>query len=753
MKRKTYRVLHVNSLFFPQYTGMGILIERMTPVARMLRDDVEHNVLAVFTPEPRPSDEPRSAMRNVFYLLSSDASRRHAQTKLLWWTVRNAWRYDFIHYHTHVDRSFLSYVVARLYGRRIGLAATLDDSVKAILDSYRPLFRPIARWLARNVLNAYVALSPKLNEETKSVVDPQKCHLVPMGIQIPILEQDHRSRARRALEIPDDAIVLIFVGSIDKRKDPGFLVRNLPPLTKRWPNILLLLVGPILDEEYGRSIESFIDARGLKENVRFCGRVEGPWEHYAASDIMVFASHKEGFGAAMIEGMAYEMPIVARLLPGVNDTFISQGESGFLFTGDEDYVAHMTTLLADEGLRGRMGAAARGHVEDNYGMSTVAAQYLKIFGFPTPAPAVTAGALSKGHSESLVISGTQPVRQDLIVAASVRAPVRLPSAMPPTLITMVDAEEEFDWSMPFSRDHTSVLSMGRQHLAHRIFDRYAVKPTYLVDYPVVSQDHGTGPLLELLRDGKCEIGTQLHPWVTPPFEEAVSAANSFLGNLPAKLQHAKIASMVAITEDRLGLRPRVFRAGRYGLGQETSGSLLDFGFQVDSSVMPRWDFAHEGGPNFLELKSNPFWIGKDSAILELPLTCEFVGWMPLRRARVGEFSVGRTGQALQLPGILARTNLLERIKLSPEGVTLEEAKKLTRSMLAEGHRVFVLSYHSPSLDIGKTPYVRTDDDLRRLLDWLDGYYDFFSKEVGGIMSTPLKLLAELTTRKEKSSAS
>jgi hypothetical protein len=85
---------------------------------------------------------------------------------------------------------------------------------------------------------------------------------------------------------------------------------------------------------------------------------------------------------------------------------------------------------------------------------------------------------------------------------------------------------------------------------------------------------------------------------------------------------------------------------------------------------------------------------------------------------------------------MARLRLLDRIRLSPEGMTLDEAKRLTRFLLAHGQKVFVVSYHTPSLGIGHTPYVRNEADLKKFLAWLEGYFDFFFGEVGGEISTP-----------------
>jgi hypothetical protein len=64
-------------------------------------------------------------------------------------------------------------------------------------------------------------------------------------------------------------------------------------------------------------------------------------------------------------------------------------------------------------------------------------------------------------------------------------------------------------------------------------------------------------------------------------------------------------------------------------------------------------------------------------------------------------------------------------------IAIDEGKRLIRQMIADGQRVFVLTYHSPSLEPGGTPYVRTAEDLTRFLAWLEEFYDFFTKEIGG----------------------
>lgn len=301
----------------------------------------------------------------------------------------------------------------------------------------------------------------------------------------------------------------------------------------------------------------------------------------------------------------------------------------------------------------------------------------------------------------------------------------------PLLVTTIDAEEDFDWTRPFSLASTDVTSMRSQHLAHRIFERYGVIPTYMVDHPVASQQEGRAPLKELLQGGHCEIGSQLHPWVTPPFIEHVSPRNSYQSNLPVALEFAKIQALTGELQSAFGVAPRIFRAGRYGVGANTGNILRHFGYEADTSVVPLWNFADQGGPDFRRFESRPYWFDRDRTLLELPLSAAVVGRAAGFRPSLTSHVFGRTGQMLHVPSVVSRLGLLERIKLTPEGIRIDEAKRLVRYMKDSGHKVFVLTYHSPSLEPGNTPYVRTQEDLAAFLRWLDEFFDFFTTEIGG----------------------
>ncbi|MDE2515496.1 MAG: glycosyltransferase [Rhodospirillales bacterium] len=68
--------------------------------------------------------------------------------------------------------------------------------------------------------------------------------------------------------------------------------------------------------------------------------------------------------------------------------------------------------------------------------------------------------------------------------------------------------------------------------------------------------------------------------------------------------------------------------------------------------------------------------------------------------------------------------------------------------MARGQRIFTLSYHTPSLEPGNTPYVRNQRDLANFLDALSGYLSFFRDTLGGSFATIGELHASLLAGQE-----
>ncbi|GGZ13092.1 polysaccharide deacetylase family protein [Novosphingobium colocasiae] len=280
-------------------------------------------------------------------------------------------------------------------------------------------------------------------------------------------------------------------------------------------------------------------------------------------------------------------------------------------------------------------------------------------------------------------------------------------------IVTVDTEEEFDWNAPLDRERHTIVTVPALRKFQQFCEGFGVVPSYLVDFPIASSSFAREAIGAAVLAGRAEIGVQLHPWVSPPFEEDVTEFNSFAGNLPYELEREKFRRLRDRIEQTFETAPLIYRAGRYGLGPNTAAILSEFGIAVDTSVRARFDYSSTGGPNYREHPLEPYWVGPDQRLLELPLTSVY--WGPLRR--IGNVIYPLLWRAPALRGVLARAGLLERIPLTPEGVTSAEALRGVDIAVDDGLPILVFSFHSPSLAPGHTPYVRNDDDLDALYDW------------------------------------
>lgn len=349
------------------------------------------------------------------------------------------------------------------------------------------------------------------------------------------------------------------------------------------------------------------------------------------------------------------------------------------------------------------------------------------------------------HGRAGCVGGSGPYPPGAMSLAFLqgRRPLRLPADHPPVLLVVIDTEEEFDWQAPFDRGQTSVEAMRHVGRGQELFDEFGIRPNYVIDYPVASQEAGYRLLREYAADGRATIGAHLHPWVSPPHEEQVSPYNSYPGNLPPELERAKLERLVETIETNLDTRPTVYKAGRYGFGPHTTATLEELGFEVDLSPCAGFDLTGDGGPDWSKTPPDAYRFGSAGSLVGFPCTGAFVGWLSGAAPGLYRASLRPPLRWARTPGILSRLGALERLMLSPEGYTLEHLRRLTRSLLARDQRILTLSFHSPSLEPGHTTYVRTESDLQAFLSVCRKYFEFFFGECRGATMGALELRAQL----------
>ena len=226
-------------------------------------------------------------------------------------------------------------------------------------------------------------------------------------------------------------------------------------------------------------------------------------------------------------------------------------------------------------------------------------------------------------------------------------------------VMTIDTEEEWDWKGDLPQKEFSVTNTRKIPKFQEFCNRLGVRPTYLIDYAIVTDDDSVNYLKKPFDANQCEIGGHLHPWCTPPVEEEINAKNSHMVNLPLDLAQKKLDNLTKVITKQFEYSPRSFRAGRWGINGKLLKVLAEHGYNVDTSVRP---FHEDIGFSYQNAVETPYWPdfnnclahGTQRKIFEMPASTGFNRKNFGFASRIFQASQRKVFKPFHLPGILSR---------------------------------------------------------------------------------------------------
>jgi len=180
---------------------------------------------------------------------------------------------------------------------------------------------------------------------------------IPTGINLTVFEQADPRWLRNKYHIPNEELILLFVGRLGQEKNLEFLLRAYQEILKRQPQTRLVLVGSGSEAEHFQTLS--VDL-GLAAHVIFTGNL--PYQEvancYAGADLFVFASVTETQGLVIGEAKAARLPVVAVDAYGVSE-MINPGVDGYLTPLDLGvFTSKIEELLDNAPLRAQLAQNA-----------------------------------------------------------------------------------------------------------------------------------------------------------------------------------------------------------------------------------------------------------------------------------------------------------------------------------------------------------------------------------------------------------
>lgn len=171
--------------------------------------------------------------------------------------------------------------------------------------------------------------------------------------------------------------VIVSAGRMHRIKRYDLLIRAFGMLADEFPDWQLRIYG---DGGEAAKLRALVTELGLTGRALLMGGFSPIESEWAKGSIAAVTSSAESFGMTLVEAMRCGLPVVSTDCPVGPREILRHGEDGFLVrTGDAEAVAAgLRPLMADDGLRRRMGEAALRN-STRYDPEAVAARYVQLF--------------------------------------------------------------------------------------------------------------------------------------------------------------------------------------------------------------------------------------------------------------------------------------------------------------------------------------------------------------------------------------
>lgn len=241
-----------------------------------------------------------------------------------------------------------------------GLFDVPVEEASAMTDPIRNTFewgKILGYWVgSRRVLddaNAIFCIGRQEFDQVSRRFSEKPVHLLPNGVNCSRFSKGDGRGFRRKYQIPERSKLILTTGRIDPQKNQLFALDLLKALRPSNPDLHLLFLGHVTNENYYRNLVDRMNTDQLNDCVSIVNGLDfftsDLVDAYHAADLFLLPSMHEPFGVVILEAWAAKLPVVASRVGGI-PSFVESGIDALLNDVNDQagFVRSIQTVLDQE---------------------------------------------------------------------------------------------------------------------------------------------------------------------------------------------------------------------------------------------------------------------------------------------------------------------------------------------------------------------------------------------------------------------
>ncbi|NOX16584.1 MAG: DUF3492 domain-containing protein [Epsilonproteobacteria bacterium] len=180
------------------------------------------------------------------------------------------------------------------------------------------------------------------------------------------------------IEKKEDRAIVVMVARIDPLKDIETFIKTAEIVSKKIPNVLFKLYGPIVDKKYFHYCQKLVNELNIEKNFIFAGSTNSPQNAYNEGDVVMLTSISEAFPFVVIEAMACEKVVISSDVGGTKE--VLDGYGYVIKPKDyQEFADKVIYILNNPDIAKEMGIEAREFILNGFTVEDMVENYSFIY--------------------------------------------------------------------------------------------------------------------------------------------------------------------------------------------------------------------------------------------------------------------------------------------------------------------------------------------------------------------------------------